>query len=60
MPLLLAPMAGFTDTSFRTLCKRHGADVTVTEMVSAKGLHYGGDKSRELLETAEEERPVMM
>ena len=60
MPLLLAPMAGFTDMSFRTLCKRHGADVTVTEMVSAKGLHYGSDKSRELLETAEEERPVMM
>ena len=35
--LLLAPMAGVTDTVYREICTRFGADGTVTEMVSAKG-----------------------
>ena len=60
MPLFLAPMAGYTDMSFRTLCKAHGSDVSVTEMISAKGLFMGSKKTAELLETAEEERPVIV
>ena len=36
--LFLAPMAGVTDFSFRTLCRRFGAEYTVTEMISAKAL----------------------
>jgi tRNA-dihydrouridine synthase B len=36
--LLLAPMAGVTDLSFRLLCRQHGAEYTVTEMISAKAL----------------------
>lgn len=56
-PVMLAPMAGVTDLPFRVLCKRMGADMTCTEMVSAKGLHYGNARTKGLLETAEEERP---
>ncbi len=38
--LMLAPMAGFTDYSFRKICRDHGAEYTVSEMVSAKALCY--------------------
>lgn len=55
-PVMLAPMAGFTDMTYRALCREQGCDFTFTEMVSAKGLCYGG-KSAELLETAPIERP---
>ena len=45
-PWLLAPMAGFTDAVMRTLCEEQGASLTYTEMVSAKGLYYGGSCSK--------------
>lgn len=38
--LMLAPMAGVTDASFRAVCRRMGAEYVVSEMVSAKGLCY--------------------
>ena len=38
--LMLAPMAGFTDYSFRKICRENGAEYTVSEMVSAKALCY--------------------
>lgn len=38
--LMLAPMAGFTDRCFRKICREHGAEYTVSEMVSAKALCY--------------------
>lgn len=38
--LLLAPMAGVADTSFREICRRMGAEYTVSEMISAKALCY--------------------
>ncbi len=44
--LMLAPMAGVTDTSFRTVCRRAGAEYTVSEMISAKALCFE-QKSRE-------------
>ena len=47
--LLLAPMAGVSDEAFRTLCREQGADLTYTEMVSAKGLSYANEKTRYLL-----------
>lgn len=47
--LLLAPMAGVSDEAFRTLCREQGADLTYTEMVSAKGLSYANEKTRHLL-----------
>lgn len=47
-PFVLAPLAGFTDAVMRTLCEEQGAALTYTEMVSAKGLYYGGSKTNDL------------
>ena len=55
--LILAPMAGFTDLAFRSLCCEFGAGLTVTEMVSAKALSYKNKKTEELLFTLENESP---
>ena len=38
--LILAPIAGYSDVGFRTLCFRYGAGLCFTEMVSAKGLIF--------------------
>ena len=53
----LAPMAGVADRAFRELCVEFGASYAVGEMVSAKGITYNNDKSLELLEISDEERP---
>ncbi len=57
-PFFLAPMAGFTDKAYRSLCGEMGASLVYTEMVSAKGLYYGDRKSKQLLEIGEDEKPV--
>lgn len=56
--LLLAPMAGVSDEALRTLCREQGADLTYTEMVSAKGLSYANEKTRHLLRLAPVEDQV--
>jgi len=53
--ILLAPMAGVTDVAFRSICIDCGADAGVTEMVSAKALHYKNEKTEDLLITAPNE-----
>ena len=55
---MLAPMAGVADRAFREVCVRWGAVYVVGEMASAKGLTMRGDKTRELLELSEAERPA--
>ena len=57
-PLYLAPMAGVTDSVFRRLCKEYGADVLVTEFVSADGILHRNQRTREMIAFAEQERPV--
>lgn len=56
--VFLAPMAGYTDTAFRRLARRHGAAMVVTEMVSSRALMSGNDKTNDLMEFTEPERPV--
>ncbi len=51
----LAPLAGYTNYPFRRLCKGYGAGLCYTEMVSAKGLYYGSENTKELLYTDERE-----
>lgn len=46
---LLAPMAGYTNYPFRTMCMRLGAGLTFTEMTSCKGLLYGNAETEKLL-----------
>lgn len=55
--LALAPMAGVCDLAFRTVCRKHGAGYTYTEMVSAKALDFGSGKTEELLAIGEDEHP---
>ena len=57
-PLALAPMAGVTDLAFRQICREQGAQLTYTEMVSAKALCYGDKKTPALLKLGEGEHPV--
>lgn len=47
--VLMAPLAGVTDLSFRTLVSRYGADLTFTEMISAKALHYKSKNTEKLI-----------
>jgi nifR3 family TIM-barrel protein len=56
--LALAPMAGVSDLGFRAVCKRQGAALTYTEMVSAKALTYGDKKTKTLLLISEDEHPI--
>jgi len=56
--LILAPLAGITDTTFRLLCRENGADVTITEMVSAKGLLMQPGRTERYLRFGERERPI--
>ena len=56
--ILLAPMAGITDLPFRLMCEKYGAGLTCTEMVSSKGLYYNDAKTKLLLNTENEQRPV--
>lgn len=58
LPLYLAPMAGVTDSVFRRLCKEQGADVMVTEFVSADGILHRNQRTREMVSFHAEERPV--
>lgn len=58
--VILAPMAGITDITFRTICKSFGAGLVYTEMVSAKGLYYKDVKTAQLMKINKEERPVSL
>ena len=53
--LMLAPMAGVTDAPCRAVCRTHGADYTVTEMISAKALWYHDKKTAVLAHISTEE-----
>ena len=54
---VLAPLAGITDSSFRTVCRSFGAGFTVSEMVSAEGLIRRHDKTLALMRFTQAERP---
>lgn len=58
--LLLAPMAGITDSPFRILCLKGGAGIVCAEMVSAHALHFGNPKTGRMLQVNAKEHPVSM
>lgn len=58
VPLYLAPQAGVSESPFRRLCRRFGADVLVSEFVSAAGIVMNSKRSREYLRFDEVERPI--
>ena len=57
-PVFLAPMEDVTDSAFRLMCKRFGADMVYTEFVSSDALIRYVNKTTEKLKIYEEERPV--
>ena len=58
--LILAPMAGVTDLPFRMIVEKFEPGLVCTEMVSAKALYYGDEKTKMLLNTNGEKRPISM
>lgn len=56
-PIFLAPLAGYTDQAYRMLCKAHGAEVLVSEMVSADGLTRDSVKTIQYIYFDSIERP---
>ncbi len=56
--VFLAPMAGVTDMPVRILCKEFGAGLVYTEMVSSKGMFYNDEKTKQLMNINDAERPV--
>src|SRR2546428_4320882 len=57
VPLFLAPMAGVSESAFRLLCRRHGADVVVSEFISSVGVAPGVDRVLEDRQLDPAERP---
>lgn len=57
-PIVLAPMAGISNSAYRRIIKEMGADLIYAEMVSNKALVYNNQKTFDLLKMREEERPI--
>src|SRR5205085_12167694 len=58
VPLYLAPMAGVSGSPFRRLCRRFGADVVVTEFLSAEGIRRENEATISKLRFGPDERPI--
>jgi len=58
VPLFLAPQAGVSESPFRRLCREYGADVVVSEFVSAAGICRGNERTRDYLRFDDDERPI--
>jgi tRNA-dihydrouridine synthase B len=56
-PYLLAPMAGYTDKPFRSICKEFGAGLTVSELISVNAIYYNNQKTFKLIERNDNENP---
>lgn len=56
--IVVAPMAGISNMTFRRICKFMGASLVVAEMVSDKAITYGNEKTFELLRMNDDERPI--
>jgi len=57
--IALAPMAGITDSAFRQICKKYGADVVYSEMISVDALAYNSKKTLKMLEFSKKEKPIV-
>src|SRR6266550_4660224 len=58
VPLYLAPMAGVSESPFRRLCRRFGADVVITEFLSAEGIRRENEATIAKLRFGADERPI--
>jgi len=58
VPLFLAPMAGVSESPFRQICRRHGADVVVSEFISSVGISLGIERVLAEMRFEPVERPI--
>ncbi|MFA5357857.1 MAG: tRNA-dihydrouridine synthase family protein [archaeon] len=58
--VFLAPMAGYTNIAFRTLCSEYGAAMVYTELISAKAIAMRNKKTFKMMRTGEKENPVVL
>lgn len=58
--VVLAPLAGYTDLPFRTVAKKFGADLTISEMISSNALAYANEKTLKMVEKAHNENPYIV
>ena len=56
--LFLAPMAAMTTSPFRRLCKKHGADILVTEMINAHAIARNKESTKKLFKRSQLEKPI--
>ena len=56
--LILAPMAGITNLPFRVICEKYNPGMVCTEMASSKAIFYNDNKTKRLLNTEGEKRPI--
>ncbi len=58
--VVLAPLAGYTDLPFRSVVKKFGADITVSEMISSNALVYKSEKTLRMIEKSPSEDPYIV
>ena len=58
VPVILAPMAGVSESPFRRICREWGADVVVTEFLSAEGIRRENAATLDKLRFGPDERPI--
>lgn len=58
IPVVLAPMAGYTECTFRTLCRERGCGLVFTEIISAAGIIHRNQRTATYLRSVPEERPL--
>lgn len=58
-PVVLAPMAGVTNLAFRQICVDYGPGLYFNEMVSDQAINYRNERTLKMLETLDEERPIV-
>ncbi|MEA1915208.1 MAG: tRNA dihydrouridine synthase DusB [Campylobacterota bacterium] len=58
--VVLAPLAGYTDLPFRTVVKKFGVDITISEMISSNALAYNSKKTMKMIQKASNEEPYIV
>ena len=58
IPLVLAPMSGYTDSPFRRLCRAYGCGLVFTGLISAEGIVFSNPRTLNYVHSSSEERPV--
>ena len=58
--IVLAPLAGYTDLPFRSVVKKFGADITISEMISSNALVYKSKKTLKMIEKSPSEDPYIV